>query len=301
MIHGTKKIKAVCFGEVLWDVFPTHKKIGGAPLNVALRLQSFGAEVSLISIVGQDVAGEELLSYLSAQGLSTALIQKTAHYPTGTVQVTLNEKGNASYEIVHPVAWDFIRFEDLSMVEKMVAEADIFVFGSLSVRDAVSRQTLLQLLQNKSVFKVFDVNLRKPHYSFEILELLMQEADFIKLNDEELLEICRHLGSSHHSFEQNIRFLSQHTQTAQLCVTKGPFGAVLYRDEQFYYNSGYFITVVDTVGAGDSFLAALLFTLFSGKTAQESLNFACAVGALVAGSEGANPVLSSERIADFMQ
>ena len=129
----------------------------------------------------------------------------------------------------------------------------------------------------------------------------MLKADFIKLNDEELREISKELGSPYNSFEQNIKFIAEKTNTKQVCVTKGEFGAVLYNNDKFYYNSGYFIKVVDTVGAGDSFLASLIVRLLRGKSPQKALNYACAIGALVAGQEGANPKISEKVISDYMK
>lgn len=293
-----KKIKAVSFGEVLWDVFPTHKKIGGAPLNVALRMSAFGANVTMVSRVGADEDGTAIVSFVKENGVNTDFIQVADDYKTGVVQVMINEKGNASYDILYPSAWDKIQAD--ASLTKQIAEADVFVFGSLSARDEVSRTTLKHLLENTNTYKVFDVNLRAPYYTFELVNELMQKADFIKLNDEELFEISQKMNSPYHSFEQNIKFIAEQTNTRQVCVTKGPFGAVLYYNDKFYYNSGYFIKVVDTVGAGDSFLASLLTKLLKGKSPQKALNFACAVGALVAGSEGANPQLTKEKIKKYM-
>ncbi|EIA09128.1 carbohydrate kinase family protein [Flavobacterium frigoris] len=290
-------LSAVCFGEVLWDVFPTHKKIGGAPLNVALRMNSFGVETTMISRVGADENGEDILSFLNNQEVTTDLIQVTKEYKTGAVNVMINEKGNASYDILYPSAWDKIVVTE--MMDKVISEADVFVFGSLASRDEVSRKTLISLL-DKAKYKVFDANLRAPYYTTEVLEELMQKADFIKLNDEELREISRELGSPYNSFEQNIKFIAEKTNTKQICVTKGEFGAVLYYNDKFYYNSGYFVKVVDTVGAGDSFLASLIVRLLRGKSPQKSLNYACAIGALVAGQEGANPQISEKEIKKFM-
>ena len=145
-----------------------------------------------------------------------------------------------------------------------------------------------------------DANLRAPYYTAEVLLELMSKADFIKLNDEELYEISQLLESPYHSFEQNIKFIAEKTNTKHVCVTKGAFGAVLYYNDKFYYNSGYFIKVVDTVGAGDSFLASLILRLLRGKSPQKSLNYACAIGALVAGHEGANPMISDKEIKKFM-
>jgi fructokinase len=290
-------LNAVCFGEVLWDIFPTHKKIGGAPLNVALRMNSLGVETTMISRVGADENGEDILSFLSSQEITTDLIQVTKEYKTGAVHVMINEKGNASYDILYPSAWD--KIVETEIMDKVISEADVFVFGSLASRDEVSRETLISLL-DKAKYKVFDANLRAPYYTTEVLNNLMQKADFIKLNDEELREISRELGSPYNSFEQNIKFIAEKTNTKQVCVTKGEFGAVLYYNDKFYYNSGYFIKVVDTVGAGDSFLASLLIRLLRGKSPQKALNYACAVGALVAGEDGANPKINEKEIKKFM-
>lgn len=292
------KVKAVTFGEVLWDVFPTHKKIGGAPLNVALRMKSFGAESTIISKIGSDVDGEEIVSFLSEKVIDTDTIQISEEYKTGVVNVMINEKGNASYDILYPSAWDKIALNE--DIKKKVSDADVFIFGSLICRDEESRSTLNALLE-EAKYKVFDVNLRAPYYTTDVLIELMMKADFIKFNDEELFEISRKLDSPYNSFEQNIKFIADKTNTKQVCVTKGAFGAVLYYNEKFYYNSGYFIKVVDTVGAGDSFLASLIVRLLRGKSPQKSLNYACAIGALVAGEEGANPKISEKVISDYMK
>ncbi len=292
-----KKFSAVCFGEVLWDVFPSHKKVGGAPLNVALRMKELGVESTIISRVGLDEDGDEILSYINNQNVSSASIQVGEDYKTGVVNVMINEKGNASYDILYPSSWDKITLTN-EMIKK-VSESDVFIFGSLICRDETSRTTLYSLL-DKAKYKVLDANLRAPYFTMEVLNELMSKANFIKLNDEELWELSRKLESPFNSFEQNIKFIAEKTNTKQVCVTKGAFGAVLYYDDKFYYNSGYFIKVVDTVGAGDSFLATLIVRLLNGKSPQKSLNYACAVGALVAGHEGANPMISNTEIKKYM-
>ena len=292
-----RKIKAVCFGEVLIDNFPTYSKIGGALLNVCSRLKSLGAEVSMISSVGADSNGKDIIRYLRKEGVDTSGILVQKEYPTGKVNVILNDKGVASYDISYPVAWDKIPMLDAN--EGLVKNADVLVFGSLACRDAVSRSTLQSILKFAR-YKVFDVNLRVPHYTNERLIDLMKEANFIKFNDEELYEIADYLGSSYNSMEQTIAFIAKETGTDTICVTKGAYGAVLYNNEDFYHNSGYRIKVLDTVGSGDSFLASVVYKLFNEDSPQEALNFGCAVGALVAGSEGANPILTEQRIAKFM-
>lgn len=283
----------VCFGEVLWDQFSNGKKIGGAPLNVALRLKTLGCEAAMISCVGHDVNGTEILAHIRRLGLDTQGIGVVNEYPTGVVQVAVNDRGSASYTIAYPAAWDKIELSDYT--KRLVATADALIFGSLVCRDEVSRKTLMQLL-DFDVYKVFDVNLRIPHYTAAVLEKLMQKADFIKFNDEELLEIAHSLGSAFITLEENMKFISEKTGTKSLCVTKGKHGAILLWDGTMIYSGGYPATVADTVGAGDSFLAALISGLLKGNAPQWSLNFACATGALVAEKPGANPEISYAKV-----
>jgi fructokinase len=261
-------------------------------------MNSLGAETTIISRVGADEEGNEIISFINNQDVSSDAIQIGEDYKTGVVNVMINEKGNASYDIHYPSSWD--KITPTKEMDEKVSESDAFVFGSLICRDEVSRSTLYDLL-DKAKYKVLDANLRAPYYTQEILNELMLKADFIKLNDEELYEISQQLESPYNSFEQNIKFIAEKTNTKHVCVTKGAFGAVLYYNDKFYYNSGYFIKVVDTVGAGDSFLASLIVRLLRGKSPQKSLNYACAVGALVAGHEGANPKISEKEISKFMK
>ena len=289
--------KIVCFGEVLWDVFPTDKKIGGAPLNVTLRLNYFGNEVYIISKVGKDQNGKEILNFVESNDASTDFIQIDEIHKTGTVMVSLDSKGSASYDIEYPRAWDKIQISDNLI--KLVEECDALYYGSLVARDEVSKNTLFKLIE-KAEYKICDLNLRPPHYTTEVLIKLMESADFLKLNDDELFEISKKLGSKYNSIEQNVKFISEETNTNSVCVTKGQHGALLLMEGKLFYNSGYQIKVLDTVGAGDSFFAALISKLLNGTHPQEAINYACAVGALVAQSEGANPKITSEDIDKFV-
>ncbi|MCV2484359.1 carbohydrate kinase [Flavobacterium sp. SH_e] len=296
-MNNGKNLKAVAYGEVLWDVFANEKKIGGAPLNVALRMKTLGCEVAMISCVGNDEDGKAIEEQVKQLGLGTDTIVVSEDFPTGLVNVTLNERGSASYEISYPSAWDKIELNDLA--RNSVANADVLIYGSLVCRDNVSRLALEEMLQKK-VYKVFDVNLRKPHYSYEMLERLMQSADFIKFNDEELLEITAAMASPFTSLEDNMNFIAERSKVTGMCVTRGKHGALLMWEGRLYENEGYPVKVADTVGAGDSFLAALIASLLSGKEPQYSIDFACAVGALVAESPGANPEISLSRIEKMM-
>jgi fructokinase len=287
--------KAICFGEVLWDIFPTYKNIGGAPLNVALRLQSFGIDTSIISCIGEDDNGKEILQYINTKGVDTSNIQFDEIHKTGRVNVALDQYGSATYEIEYPVAWDKIAVTENGIGS--VKASDAFIFGSLACRDDVTKSTLLDLIQYSS-YTVFDVNLRPPHYTIDLIIALMNRSDFIKCNDDELIEICAALNFKSESIEEQIKFLSRHTKTEQICITKGKDGAIMLYNNQYYSNNGYEIKVADTVGAGDSFLATLIYNLLDKKDTHDALSHACAVGAVVASKEGANPLVSEDEISE---
>ncbi|EPR70324.1 Fructokinase [Winogradskyella psychrotolerans RS-3] len=310
----------VCFGEVLWDVFPTQKKIGGAPLNVALRLQSFDNNVSIITRIGEDSDGDGIFQFIKENGVAVDNIQLDSELKTGEVAVSLNEEGSASYTINYPRAWD--RIQLTKSAKEVTLASDAFIYGSLSARDHNSKQTLYDLLEI-APYKVFDVNLRAPYYTKEVLNHLMESADFIKFNDDEIIEIVTHLimkaadfkkfsnneiseiidklNSDTQNLEGSIKFIAKQTNTKSICVTLGSKGAILFYNDTFYYNKGYKVSVVDTVGAGDSFLAAITDKLLKGDAPQTAIDFACAVGAVVASSEGANPKLNQNDIETLMK
>ncbi|MGS2725358.1 carbohydrate kinase family protein [Psychroserpens sp. BH13MA-6] len=284
--------KVICYGEILWDVFPTHTVIGGAPLNVALRIQSFGIPTAVISRLGKDDLGNKALAFIEKRQLNADLIQFDEDLETGSVKVILDDSGSASYEIHKPVAWDRIQLTNDN--KTAVSAADVFVFGSLACRSEISKKTLLQLL-HLSNHAVFDVNLRPPDYDLSFIVEVMSQSHTIKLNDDELNEIADFLGFQDQTMETQIQLLAEQTQTTTICVTKGGAGALLFFKGKFYNNNGYQVTVEDTVGAGDSFLAALIFKLYiEALKPQEALDFACQVGALVASKKGATTQLTEE-------
>ncbi|SDR96365.1 fructokinase [Polaribacter sp. KT25b] len=287
----------VCFGEVLWDVFPTHKKIGGAPLNVALRLKSLDNNVAIITKVGNDIPGTEIKDFIKERGVQIENVQIDEKLNTGEVAVLLDDKGSATYTINFPRAWDAIQLT--KSAAKIVKESDAFIFGSLVARDHTSRNTLYELLK-LAKYKIFDINLRAPHYSLDVLHYLMNEADFIKFNDEEIFEIAKSLDAKTSTLIETIQFIAAITNTKSICVTKGSKGAILYYQNTFYENAGYKVDVADTVGAGDSFLAALTDRLLKGVSPQESIDFACAMGAIVTSREGANPEITKQDIEKFI-
>ena len=288
--------KIICFGEILWDIFPAGKMLGGAPFNIAASIHDLGGNVQLISRVGKDSLGNEIIENIKAKGLSIKFIQSDNFHSTGRVLVALDKNGIAKYEIAQDAAWDFI--EPTPTIINAVSEANTFIFGSLVSRSA-SKETLDTLL-NLSKFSVFDLNLRPPFYTLETLTQLMIKTNMLKFNDDELYEIVNALGSPYHSLDQHTVYLVAKTNTPIICVTKGMHGAVLYHHGDWFYNSGYRVEVKDTVGAGDSFLATLVLGLLQDNSLQSTLNDACGMGALVASSNGANPSITIEELATFV-
>jgi len=287
----------VCFGEVLWDLLPTGKVAGGAPMNVAYHLNNFGVRSLMISKVGSDDLGEELLGFLKQKVVSTDLIQKDDTFQTGVVNVIFDEKGSPSYDIVQQVAWDYIHFN--GKVLGAVEQCDLLVYGSLATRSEASRNTLFQLLESAK-FKVFDVNLRPPYYNQALLEKLTAKADILKMNDEEL-DIISAWYIETTDERKKLDFVKAHFQLKAILMTKGKDGAIYIDDDGFYTQVGFPVEVQDTVGSGDSFLAGFLSQLLKGKSPQECLTFACATGALVASNRGGTPVINEEMVKVFVR
>jgi len=291
--NPNKHIKsAVCFGEILWDLFPDGKRIGGAPFNVAKQLLQYGMHTKLISAVGKDDHGYEIMEILKQNSIAIDSIQIKSSLPTGNVTVQLDSYGSASYTISKPVAWDAIEIKQKN--EQLVADSDVFVYGSLAARSGVSNNTLFELLEYAD-FKVFDVNLRPPHFNFDLLQRLLLKADFIKFNDDELDLICSRFDLSAESIQSKMLLISNKFNAESVVVTLGSKGASLLHKDHFFQSKSYKVDVKDTVGAGDAFLAALISSLENNTEPQVALNFACAMGALVASKAGANPkILESE-------
>ena len=278
-----KDLPIVCFGEVLWDIFPEGKQLGGAPLNVAYHLTQFGYTPIMISKIGSDELGKELIGIMQERGLSSSSIQKSEKYPTGVVKVKVAESGDASYDIVFPSAWDFI---DTKSEWNLNSYA--LVFGSLASRHDQSRKTLLKLL-DKSSFSIFDVNFRAPHYSQSLIEELMAQATIVKLNDDELEIMKGWYGIESDLTEDVCASIQEQFNLDQIIVTLGSNGALVYKNGESYKHAGFKVNVANTVGSGDSFLAAYLAYYLRGSTIQECLQMACATGAFVATREGAVP------------
>ncbi len=295
-------IKGLCFGEVLWDNLPTGKKLGGAPLNVAYHLNKLGVPTQMLSRVGRDDNGQELIGNCQELGVPTELLQIDGEQPTSTVEVHIDAHKEVTYEIVYPVAWDFIQVNPAAI--DAVKEADFFVFGSLSSRGAVSYDTLIQLLAFAR-YKVLDVNLRAPFYSKERIVELLGYADLVKMNKEELMMVSRwaELPDSD-SDGRLVEQLMDRFSIDEFIVTYGASGAVYHAKHPAisYHFPAFAVDVKDTIGSGDSFLAAFLSKRMRSKreiTIEETMGFAATVSAFVTQSSGACPSYDASTINRF--
>lgn len=278
----------ICFGEMLWDVLPAGRQPGGAPMNVAVHLLNLGLHPRLVSRIGDDELGKELLEFVQGQGLATDLIQRGQTHLTGVVKANVGTDHEVVYKIVHPVAWDYIQYTNA--LEAAVDQANVFVYGSLAARSPVTADTLFRLLNRGTPLRVFDVNLRAPHYDQPKLERLLATADLVKLNHHELALLAGWYEAPA-DVEMAMLNLARRYALQTLCVTCGERGAVLYTGAEFFHSPGFPVVVQDTIGSGDSFLAALLRGLLRHDAPADYLRFACAAGAVVATHRGATPPL----------
>lgn len=287
----------VCFGEVLWDMLPSGAKPGGAPVNVAIHLKRQELNPFIVSRIGNDVNGKKLREFLQETGMKQEFLQKDETLPTSQVLVHLDSDKNATYEICEPVAWDNIQFTN--ELEKLALKTDLIVFGTLAMRNETTRKTLLEFLNHSPAKRFLDVNLRPPFDKKEVVEKMLFLADFAKLNNDELATIAG-WNSRQGNEEDLARWFSEYFSCSIVCVTKGANGAAILKDEKWHEHPGFKVQAVDTVGAGDSFLAGLIAQLSIGSSPEKALEYACATGAFVASKPGAVPEYSAEDIKKYV-
>ncbi|WP_302276750.1 carbohydrate kinase family protein, partial [Coprobacter fastidiosus] len=271
----------VGMGEVLWDMLPEGKKIGGAPANFAYHVSQYGFDGCVVSAVGDDKLGNEILESFNNRRLNY-LIQRVP-YPTGTVQIELDEAGIPCYEIKENVAWDNIPFTvDL---EKLAKKTRAVCFGSLAQRNTVSRETINRFLDVMSdaagQYRVFDVNLRQGFYDKEILCNSMKRCNILKINDEELIAVSRMFEYPGINLEDKCRALLSEYGLEILILTCGVNGSYVFTWENVSFVNTPKIEVADTVGAGDSFTATFISAILKGKSIREAHELAVEVSAYV--------------------
>lgn len=266
-------------------MLPSGKMPGGAPMNVAIHLTYHQFAPVIVSRVGNDDLGKELLDFLREKNVSTRYIQTGQTHLTGVVKANISNKTEVTYKIVEPVAWDYVQFDDA--VADLVKQSDVFIYGSLAARSPATRETLLRYLPLAKL-RVFDVNLRPPHYTPEQVEILLQFADIVKMNHQELAEIAGwyHLNGDE---QQQMAQVKSRFGLQLVIVTRGENGAAVLIEQEYLEHAGFTVEVADTIGSGDAFLATFLSNYLQQKPIPEALQKACAVGAFVATRAGATP------------
>ena len=295
------------FGEILWDCLPSGRHAGGAPFNVTAHLAQIGVSASLISCIGQDSLGTEILQVAKDKGVNTEFVTRARlGLATGTVLVTVDAKGNATYELVQPAAWDEIRVPTEAL--EAVARSRALIFGSLAGRSPYNLDQLARLLEVQGPLKFFDVNLRPPFADPPLVMDLAKRAHVLKLNDGEVGQLAHWLRTgdlvpdtprSLDAIAAACATIAEATKASHICVTMAEEGAAMWDRGNLVTAPAPKIVVKDTVGAGDAFMAGLMVGLTRGNETRKVLENACSLGAFVASHHGATPLFPAELVQRF--
>ena len=281
----------VGMGEALWDVLTEGKKIGGAPANFAYHVSQFGFDSRVVSAVGNDDLGDEILKVFKEKQLKHQL--QTVNYPTGTVQVTLDDNGIPCYDIKEGVAWDNIPFTD--DLKRLALSTRAVCFGSLAQRNEVSRTSINRFLDTmpdgEGQLKIFDINLRQGFFTKDIIRDSCQRCNVLKINDEELVAISRLFGYPGIDLQDKCWILLAKYNLKMLILTCGTNGSYVFTPGVVSFQETPKVPVADTVGAGDSFTATFTAALLKGKSVPEAHKLAVEVSAYVCTQSGAMPEL----------
>lgn len=275
----------VGIGELLWDVLPTGKRAGGAPINFVYHATQMGAEGYAISAVGNDVSGTEIIQELEKSHISNSL--GIVEHPTGSVMVELKD-GIPTYTIIEGVAWDYIPLTQEAI--DLVKKADAICFGTLALRSAASRETILTLLSyaREDALRFFDINIRQSYYSKELIETLLHKANVFKINDDELV-LIRTMCDLEGTNEEVCRQLIGKYNLRYMILTAGSSFSSIYTGDEASTIPTPKVQVADTVGAGDSFSGAFIYSILTGKSLREAHQAAVETAAFVCTQEGAWP------------
>ena len=281
-------------GEALWDVLPEGKKIGGAPANFAYHVSQFGLPSCVVSAIGDDALGKEIIENFTSKGLDQLIAE--VPYPTGTVQVEIDQTGIPLYDIKENVAWDNIPYTE--HLDALAKRTKAVCFGSLAQRNVVSRETINLFLdtmpKDDDSLIVFDVNLRQGFYNKEILCKSMQNCNILKINDEELITVSRMFGYPGIDLQDKCWILLGKYNLKMLILTCGINGSYVFTPGNVSFQPTPKVEVADTVGAGDSFTAAFIASILKGKSVTEAHSIAVKTSAFVCTQKGAMPILPPE-------
>lgn len=285
-------------GEVLWDLLPDGRQLGGAPANFACHARALGADAAILTRVGADPLGREILERLAGLGLPTGLVQVDERAPTGTVGVEIDPAGVPRFTIRERVAWDALAATDAAV--EAAARADAITFGSLAQRGEPARASILRLVEATPslALRVFDANLRQHFHSRGVLERSLKLANVLKLNDSELPAIASLIGTSG-PVEAQVQAIARRYELRLVALTRGACGSLLWTADGVSDHPGSPTDVRDTVGAGDAFTAALAMGLLLDWPLDRVNERANAVAAYVCSRSGATPALPAELTAAF--
>lgn len=290
------KFTIVGLGELLWDVFPTHKQLGGAPANFAYISSLLGEDALVVSRIGQDALGAEVMTRLQGLGLDCSCVQHDAARATGTVNVELASDGQPRFDITKEVAWDFLEWTP--QLQQLAQRADAVCFGSLAQRRLQSRETIQRFVDGTraEAVRVFDVNLRQAFYSTEVLNSSAQKATILKLNHEEVPTMMKSVGGPATDELRSAQWLCRKFGVKLVCITRGGSGSLLVNKDSHAEHPGFRITVADTVGAGDAFTATLVHHYLRSSDLPTMNEAANRIGSWVASKSGATPAPEPEVI-----
>lgn len=282
------QFKVAGIGELLWDLLPNGKQLGGAPCNFAYHASRAGCDSFVVSALGIDGLGNEILYLFDQYALDKSYVEQTSYFPTGTVTVSLDANGIPSYNIHENVAWDNIGWN--SSLEALAKDVDAVCFGSLAQRKTVSRQTILNFLNatKADCLRVFDINLRQAFYTEDIILKSLKLANILKLNDDEL-PVLAELFGLHGNDDDLLKQLMQKFNLKLVALTKGAKGSLLLTGNEESYLEVPKVKIVDTVGAGDSFTAVLVAGLLQNRKLKEIHESATQLAAFVCTQNGAMP------------
>ena len=295
MTEELKRYKVAGIGEILWDLLPGGKQLGGAPANFAYHAQSLGATSYPVSAVGDDALGKEIIEHLNVIDLETKYIELDRMHPTGTVEIKLDENGKPDFTIHKDVAWDYISFQP--HINELAAGLDALCFGSLAQRSEISRESIKKMIESTPAdcLRIYDINLRQDYYNANLIEESLNQANCFKLNEDEFPIVADMFAISGNENEILDELLSIF-ELKIIALTKGSEGSVLYTRDELSYVKSSEVDVVDTVGAGDAFTAALgvgLLKRFPLKIIHEQ---ATRLSAYVCTQNGATPALSESMV-----
>ncbi|MFL7792025.1 MAG: carbohydrate kinase [Anaerolineae bacterium] len=291
-------LDVVAVGEVLWDIIGAEAHLGGAPFNFAAHCCQLGARSAIVSRVGRDELGDRILKRAGELGVGAGLIQRDAEHPTGQVRVTFDAEGQPAFDICTEVAYDYLVAtpEAVARVEK----ADVVCFGTLAQRHPSARRAIAELLDAaQRALLVCDLNLRPPHYTLEVVRDALSRCRLLKLNNGELRVLQEMLGREEFDEDAFLLHLLQTYDFELICMTLGAQGCILRTRHERVLSPGYTCEVVDTVGSGDAFTAALVVKYREGWPLAEVADFANLVGAYVATQHGATPSITPDALQAF--